>query len=206
MMFWDKVAGVYDIFANVINRKVHKELKTVVADLISPSDEVLECACGTGMLSAVIAPRCKTLIATDFSRKMLEKTRKKCAGNSNVEVWEANILSLNYPDGCFDKVVAANVIHLLDEPEKALSELARVCKPSGTLIIPTYMNKDGKGKTSAFAKTVGKAGADFKRQFTESSYKDFFTDNGFKDVTVVPIHGRIPCAVAVIRSNKEEGS
>jgi len=206
MMFWDKVAGVYDIFANVINRKVHKELKTVVADLISPSDEVLECACGTGMLSAVIAPHCKTLIATDFSRKMLEKTKKKCAVYPNVEVREANILSLDYPDGCFDKVVAANVIHLLDEPEKALSELARVCKPSGTLIIPTYMNKDGKGKTSTFAKTVGKAGADFKRQFTESSYKDFFTENGFKDVTVVPIHGRIPCAVAVIRSNKEEGS
>ena len=45
---------------------------------------------------------------------------------------------------------------------------------------------------------VGKAGADFKRQFTESSYKDFFTENGFDDVTVVPIHGRIPCAVAVI--------
>ncbi len=205
-MFWDKVAGVYDIFANVINRKVHKELKTVVADLISPSDDVLECACGTGMLSAVIAPRCKTLIATDFSRKMLEKTRKKCSGHPNVEVREANILSLNYPDGYFDKVVAANVIHLLDEPEKALSELARVCKSSGTLIIPTYMNKDGNGKTSAFAKTVGKAGADFKRQFTESSYKGFFTDNGFKDVTVVPIHGRIPCAVAVIRLNKEAGS
>ena len=205
-MFWDRVAGVYDVFANVINRKVHKELKTVVADLISPSDEVLECACGTGMLSTVIAQRCKKLVATDFSGKMLEKTRKKCAGYANVELRKADILSLDEPDGSFDKVVAANVIHLLDEPEKALSELARVCRQDGTLIVPTYMNRDKNGKTSAFAKTVGKAGADFKRQFTESSYKDFFTENGFDDVTVVPIHGRIPCAVAVIRLNKEGDS
>lgn len=172
-MFWDRVAGVYDVFANVINRKVHIELKRVVAGLISESDEVLECACGTGMLSTVIAPRCKKLVSTDFSEKMLEKTKKKCAGYANVELRKADILSLDEPDGSFDKVVAANVIHLLDEPEKALSELARVCRQDGTLIIPTYMNRDKNGKTSAFAKTVGKAGADFKRQFTEKSYKDF---------------------------------
>ncbi len=153
------------------------------------------------MLSVVIAPRCKTLVATDLSEKMLEKTRRKCAGYSNVEVRRADILFLDYPDGCFDKVVAANVIHLLDEPEKALAELARVCRPCGTLIIPTYMNKDGKGKTSTFARTVRKAGANFKRQFTESSYKDLYIQNGFYSVTVVPIRGRIPCAVAVIRLN-----
>ena len=26
-MFWDQVAGVYDIFVNIINRKTHKKLK-----------------------------------------------------------------------------------------------------------------------------------------------------------------------------------
>ena len=66
------------------------------------------------------------------------------------------------------------------------------------------MNRDKDGKMSAFARTVGKTGADFKRQFTERSYKDFFTENGFDDVTVVPIHGRILCAVAVIRLNREK--
>ena len=54
-MFWDRVAGVYDLFVNVINRKAHRELKRITADLIGPEDEVLECACGTGLLSAVIA-------------------------------------------------------------------------------------------------------------------------------------------------------
>ena len=49
---------------------------------------------------------------------------------------------------------------------KALGELNRVCRDGGQLIIPTYMNKDRKGKASSFAAAVGKAGADFKRQFT----------------------------------------
>ena len=45
-------------------------------------------------------------------------------------------------DGQFDKVIAANVIHLLDEPFKALAELDRVCKPGGQIIIPTYINRE----------------------------------------------------------------
>ena len=56
-MFWDKVAWIYDVFANVINRKANKALCTAVAELIRPEDEVLECACGTGLLTGVIAPR-----------------------------------------------------------------------------------------------------------------------------------------------------
>ena len=41
-MFWDKVAWIYDVFANVINRKANKALCTAVAELIRPTDEVLE--------------------------------------------------------------------------------------------------------------------------------------------------------------------
>ena len=76
-MFWDNVAWVYDIFADGINRKANRKLCKVVARMISPTDDVLECACGTGLLSGVIAKRCKSLTATDFSAKMLARTRKK---------------------------------------------------------------------------------------------------------------------------------
>ncbi len=202
-MFWDRVAGVYDIFANIINGKTHKELKLFVANQISASDEILECACGTGMLSAVIAPRCKRLIATDFSVNMLKRARKNCDGFGNVSFKQANIMSLEYPDASFDKVVAANVIHLLDEPIKAMKELDRVCKIEGSIIIPTYMNKDSAGKTSGFVKTVGKTGADFKRQFTFDKYQEFFRELGYKNVSYKMIDGRVPCAVAVIKKKSK---
>ena len=49
---------------------------------------------------------------------------------------------------------------------------------------------------------MGKAGADFKRQFTVESYRQFFQDAGYRDVSVQLAEGRIPRAVAVM--NKRE--
>ena len=198
-MFWDNVAGVYDIFVNIINRKTHRRLKEIVSDLVEPDDTVLECACETGLLSAVIAEKCRHLTATDFSEKMLKKAEKNCRAFRNITYDQADITALPCPDSSFDKVVAANVIHLLDNPLAAISELNRVCKDGGMLIIPTYMNKDDKGKTNGFSGAVGKAGADFKRQFTVESYRQFFLDAGYSDVEISLADGRIPCAVAVMR-------
>ena len=198
-MFWDNVAGVYDIFVNIINRKTHRRLKEIVSDLVEPDDTVLECACGTGLLSAVIAEKCRQLTATDFSEKMLKKAERNCRAFRNITYDQADITALPCPDSSFDKVVAANVIHLLDNPVTALHELNRVCKDGGMLIIPTYMNKDDKGKTNGFSGAVAKAGADFKRQFTVESYRQFFLDAGYPDVKVSLADGRIPCAVAVMR-------
>ncbi len=65
-MFWDRVAGIYDLFGNVYNGKVDRELCRVVASQIGPGDSVLECACGTGMISVHIAWKCRHLIATDW--------------------------------------------------------------------------------------------------------------------------------------------
>lgn len=198
-MFWDAVAGVYDIFANIYNKKAHKNLCEKVGSLIKPDDYVLECACGTGMLSVYIAPRCKKMIATDFSINMLKKAKKKCISYPNVKFKKADILKLNYPDNSFDKVVAGNVIHLLDEPYKALKQLDRVCKTGGLIIIPTYMNKEKKGNTNNITKAINKAGANFKRQFTYNSYKQFFSNAGYKDVRYILIEGRVPCTIAIIR-------
>ena len=198
-MFWDNVAGVYDVFVNVINRETHQKLKKIVSSLIEPGDTVLECACGTGLLSAVIAQKCRQLTATDFSEKMLKKAEKNCRAFRNITYAPADITALPFADGSFDKVVAGNVIHLLDNPMTALSELNRVCKDGGMLIMPTYMNKDDTGKTNGFSDAAQKAGADFKREFTMESYRQFFLDAGYPDVEASLADGRIPCAVAIMR-------
>ena len=202
-MFWDKVAGVYDIFVRIINKKTHKMLIKKTVSLFTDQDEVLECACGTGMLSAPVAGVCRHLTATDFSENMLKRAKKNFREGDNISFTQADIMNLPFEDNSFDKVVAANVIHLLDEPMKALCELRRVCRNGGQLIIPTYINRTKGGKTSGFAKTVGKAGADFKRQFTFDNYKEFFADAGFQKADYTFIDGKIPCALAVITIVKE---
>lgn len=197
-MFWDNVAWIYDLFANVVNRRANRALCAEVEKLIKPTDDVLECACGTGLLSGVIARKCQSLTATDFSAQMLRRARRKYASLGNVTFAQADILKLPYPDGRFDAVVAANVIHLLDEPLRALHELNRVCRPGGRIIIPTYMNQTDKGTANSLSGAIGKAGADFKREFTFETYKQFFVAAGYADARYALCQGRIPCAVAVL--------
>lgn len=203
-MFWDKVAWAYDLFAEGINRKADHALRDTVADLIRPGEAVLECACGTGLLSGVIAPRCGSLIATDLSEPMLRRAAKKYSHLGNITFEKADILHLPYRTGQFDTVVAANVIHLLDEPLRALAELDRVCRPGGRLIIPTYMNENEDGRSNAVSGAIGRAGADFKRAFTPESYRRFFADAGYRQASYTLCPGRIPCAVAVL--TKEGGT
>lgn len=202
-MFWDDVAWIYDVFANIINRKANKAMCAAVERLISPLDDVLECACGTGLLTGVIAPRCKRLTATDFSVKMLKRAERKYGKYANVRFEQADILGLAYLDGCFDTVVAANIIHLLDEPYKALHELERVCKPGGRIIIPTYLNQKDNGKTNGVSGAIGKAGADFKRKFTFDAYKQFFFEAGYPKAEYVLCRGSIPCALAILHRKKQ---
>lgn len=197
-MFWDRVAWIYDVFANVINRRANKALCAAVEELISPTDTVLECACGTGLLTGVMAKKCKSLTATDFSAAMLKRAQRKYVSLPNVRFQQGDILSLPYSDGHFDVVVAANVIHLLDEPLRALSELDRVCRIGGRIILPTYMNGTDQGDTNPVSQAIGKAGADFKREFTLASYRTFLSEAGYPDAEYTFCQGRIPCAVAVL--------
>lgn len=196
-MFWDKISPLYDLFENVYNRKVYNGTGEMVAELIESDDKVLECACGTGAISTYIAAKCKSLIATDFSDGMLKQASKKCRKYQNVTFQKADITKMDFADMSFDKVVAGNVIHLLPEPEKALHELERVVKSGGKIIIPTYINMS-KGTGKAAVKFIALLGANFKRQFTLDSYKQFFADKGYSSVEYNIVDGRMPCAIAVI--------
>lgn len=196
--FWDYTANIYDVFVYLINAKTHKILRKKVGSHILFSDIVLECACGTGMLTEVIAPKCKKLIATDLSKNMVRNARAKCNHYSNVKFMIADILHLEFEDSTFDKVVAANVIHLLQEPLKALKELERVCRPGGKVIIPTYLSKQSSKRENEFAKTAGFFGVSFKQKFSFSSYQQFFIDAGYPDVLHIRIDGFVPCSIAVI--------
>lgn len=197
-MFWSRIAGVYDLIENIYNGKANARTTEYVASLMDKDDSVLECACGTGMFSVKIAPRVRQLTATDFAEGMLKRTKRKCRDLQNIIIEPGNILDLNYEDDSFDKAVAANVIHLLDDPKKALDELKRVVKPGGLIIIPTYVHF----KESIAAKIFNKAGAGFKRHFDANTYKDFFEAMGITDVTYQVCEGRMSCDVAVFENRK----
>ena len=194
-MFWDRVAPLYDFFENTFNRAVYDGTGEAVARMIRPDDRVLECACGTGAISVAIAPVCARLVATDYSEGMLSQARKKLATHSNVTVEQADITALSYATDSFDVAVAGNVIHLLPDPAQALRELARVVKPGGTIIVPTYVIPKKRAHTM-FLSVISRFGVHFQEHFDPVSYRAFFERMGCTGVTYRVVRGRIPCVIA----------
>lgn len=194
-MFWDRVAPLYDLVVNTLNRRVYDGTGGAVARLIRPGDTVLECACGTGAISAAIAPACARVVATDYSEGMLKQARKKLATHSNVTVEQADITALRYAADSFDVAVAGNVIHLLPEPGDALKELKRVVRPGGTIIVPTYVSLTD-GANNPIPRLLSRLGVRFQEHFTPASYRAFFERMGCMDVTYRVVRGRIPCVIA----------
>ena len=172
-MIWDRVAPLYDVVVNTANRAVYAATGTAVARLIHPGDTVLECACGTGAITAAIAPTCASVVATDYSEGMLKQARKKLARFPNVVVEQADITDLHYADDSFDAVVAGNVIHLLPEPGDALKEIKRVVRPGGTIIVPTYVIPKKRAHTM-FLRLISRFGVHFQEHFDPASYRAFF--------------------------------
>lgn len=196
-MIWDKMSPFYDFFETVYNGKCYRGIAKKITEYITEDDIVLECACGTGLLTLPMAQKCKKLIATDYSVGMLRQAKKKIANYPNTQVGKANILDLPFKDDEFDVVVAANVIHLLDDPEKAISELKRVCKQNGRIILPVYINREKKNSILA-AKLLSLFGIKFKRQFSLATYKEFISLHNITQVEYSVVDGHMPCAFAII--------
>lgn len=196
-MIWDKLSPFYDFMETVYNGKCYRGIADKIKEYVTEEDVVLECACGTGLLTVPMAQKCKKLIATDISVGMMRQAKKKVANYSNTKIGKASILALPFKDDMFDVVVAANVIHLLNEPEKAISELKRVCKPNGKIILPVYINNEKKNAI-VVAKLLSVLGVKFKRQFSLASYKEFITSHHISRVRYSVVEGRMPCAFAII--------
>lgn len=195
-MFWDKVSGIYDIY-QLLNRKANNKAAAICASYLSENDTVLECACGTGIMTRFLAPKCKKLIATDFSKKMLLRAKRKLRKQKNIRFGYADINCLKFSDNRFDKAVAANVIHLLDDPKQALDELKRVVKPGGIILIPTYISQEA-NSSARITKLFNKMGANFRNEFDIDTYRAFFDSFGIQAEYRLA-EGLISCCVAIIR-------
>jgi SAM-dependent methyltransferase len=103
---------------------------------------ILDVPCGGGVaLRALRAGQDVRYIAADLSEKMLARTERRARerGLSQVEVVRANMLALPFADGEADVFVSYSGLHMLDEPERAVREIARCLKPGGELVGTTFL-------------------------------------------------------------------
>ena len=135
--FWDRIADKYAA-SPISDLKAYEATLEQVRALVSSSDSALELGCGTGTTAIALAPHLDKIIATDVSEAMLEKGREKAdaQGVSNVEFIQSD--AADAPEGPFDAVLAFNLLHLLEDIDDALAEIAHRTKPGGVFVSKTF--------------------------------------------------------------------
>ncbi len=91
--------------------------------------------CGTGQLTATLAPFVARVIAVDESRAMLHAARRRLDGLDNVELRLGDLGSLPLEPAELDAALLMLVLHHAVDPERVLSEAARTLKPGGKVLV-----------------------------------------------------------------------
>lgn len=102
---------------------------------LRPEMAVADIGCGTGFLTAALAPLVKRVYAVDASPSMLEIARKNLSQLDNIEFHEADGLALPFPDESLDAIFANMYLHHMPDPLVAIQEMVRVLRPAGRLVI-----------------------------------------------------------------------
>ena len=139
---FDRIAGLYDRMNSVMTAGLHHHWRRRAADLagLSAGDRALDVATGTGDLALELARRVGpsgSVVASDFSERMLELAREKAAsaGASNVRVETANALALPYDDDAFDAATVGFGARNFSDLARGLGEMVRVVRPGGRVVV-----------------------------------------------------------------------
>ena len=102
---------------------------------------VLDAGCGTGIFSAIFARNgAGRVVGIDISPGSLETARglKEKFNLANVSFERQDMLQLPFADRTFDIVWAWGTVHHTTDPLRAISELARVLRPGGSIFLAVY--------------------------------------------------------------------
>jgi ubiquinone/menaquinone biosynthesis C-methylase UbiE len=178
MTFWDFCAPFYDRVERT-NKIAYSSMLRMIRDFTPQGASVFEAAAGTGAISLAVADKAGSVVCTDLSERMLRVARRKAEwqGVGNVRFDTRSMFDTGEPDNAYDVVIAAQVFHLIDHPEKAAAELKRISR--GLVIAPVCPLKDLRG--FFIRPTVGvwrMLGFAPKREFDAGSYRRFLVEIG----------------------------
>jgi demethylmenaquinone methyltransferase / 2-methoxy-6-polyprenyl-1,4-benzoquinol methylase len=131
---FDEVAPNYDRANDLLSFGQTASWRKKVAKLVDakPKEAILDLAAGTGSSSVVFQGEGVRVVAADFSKGMLEEGRKR---HPELEFVFADATNLPFSDREFDKVTISFGLRNVEDTSKALSEMLRVLKPGGKLVI-----------------------------------------------------------------------
>ena len=116
---------------------------------IGPVDEVLDVACGPGLVACEVAKVARHITGVDLTRAMIEQAeaRQKSLGLDNLTWAVGDAQPLAVPDAVFSRVITRYTFHHFTDPAGVFAEMLRVCRPGGRVTVcDVFMTSPDQGE------------------------------------------------------------
>lgn len=170
---------------------------------------ILEVGCATGQLTEHIGRQGMNVVGVDYSARMLKLAEK--SSSRNVRFERADALNLPFEVNQFDHVIAGSLLNILPQPELALNEMLRICKPGGkiSVLVPLAGMSDqavaelaSELKLSGFSRAVLSTWHRRGPKMQQAKLLQYFTNAGLHNIDsitylngmVLTVTGTIPYA------------
>src|SRR5580704_15546784 len=175
--FFSSSAGQWDRLRDeLFGDRVHL---SALAARANADSVVGDLGCGTGQMSAALAPFVGRVIAVDASAAMLQAAKRRLSAFDNVDLRRGELEALPIDDRALDVATLVLVLHHVPEPERALAEVARVLKPGGRVILVDMLPHD----RESYRQQMGHVWLGFAEQQT----RRMMTAAGFDGIRIVPL-------------------
>jgi|WetSurMetagenome_2_1015567.scaffolds.fasta_scaffold30590_4 ubiquinone/menaquinone biosynthesis C-methylase UbiE len=171
MQRYDVTAEMYDErYTDEQQRKYKKAMENVTVASLA----VLDVGCGSGLFFNQVIDEAGITVGIDISHKLLLKAKERVNAFQNAFLLQADADHLPFRDGFFGAVFAFTVLQNMPKPSETLSELKRVSKKDGKLVV-----------------------TGLKKAFPLEKFLDVLENSGLKIVTFVD-EDAVNCYVAVL--------
>jgi ubiquinone/menaquinone biosynthesis C-methylase UbiE len=198
--YYDRCLGPawFDKFATDLARRL----------AASPGGDVLEIACGTGLVTRRLRERLAPgvrLVASDLSKAMLEYA-KATRGVSGIEWREADACKLPFGDAQFGAVVCAFGFMFVPDKKAACAEARRVLREGGTLLFNVWDRVEENPHTLTISRVFeelfpGDSEMQFARithgMYAPALLRELITGARFKEVRIEPRRMEVVCPDAL---------
>ena len=178
---YDLTVWFFDTF---LFRGQWRELRQRTANLarMQPGDAVLDVGCGTGTLAMEVARRVGSagrVAGVDPGTQQIARARAKAARRHVPIDFQIGVIEhLAFPDQTFDVVFSTLMMHHLPDGLKhqGLSEIARVLKPGGRLVIADFKRKKERQGQAARFHAGGSSVQDLAAMVSDAGFEDLETE------------------------------
>jgi phosphatidylethanolamine/phosphatidyl-N-methylethanolamine N-methyltransferase len=139
---YDSLARTYDLRQRLVERLIFRGWRRALWSRVG-SGSVLEVGVGTGASFDSYPPGTQ-IVAVDLSEQMLGRARSRAEREEvSVDLRVMDVQRLDFPDASFDWVVGTFVFCSVPDPVLGLSEVRRVLKPGGIVLLLEHVRGPG---------------------------------------------------------------